>query len=900
MKFDVFQSGSIRIRVTVSTLAVFVLSLWTLSFYAVRVLQTDLERLMGESQLSAASFVANSINSELKVRLEALTTIATGLTTAHLGNAAAAQGLLEQHPVAQTLFNGGVMVLRADGTVMADSLPATGRIGVNYMDIDSVAAALKDGKSGLGRPIIGKKLQAPVFGLAVPIRDPQGQVIGALSGVVNLGLPNFLDQIAQGYYGKTGGYLLVAPQHRLIVTASNKSRIMETLPAAGVSPTIDRFIGGYEGTAIFINPLGVEVLQSSKGIPVAGWYLGVQLPTAEAFAPSHAMQQRMLLATLALTLLATGLTWLLLRRELSPLLEAARALARIGQSGSETQPLVLPGAGSRQDEVGQLIASFNRQLALVAQREAKLRDGDEILGSILANTLDGYWRIDRAGHLIDVNASYCRLSGYAREELLGMQVSDLEAAESHTETQLHIRRLIEIGREQFESRHRRKDASMWEVEVSVTFLSANGGEFMVFLRDVTERKHNELALLASRKDAERANQAKSGFLTSMSHELRTPLNSILGYAQLLQHDAGLSAAQHEQVDEILSGGYQLLQLIKEILDLAKIESGHLALTMEPVAVDAAVRQCLQQIQTLAARHDICLAYTEQPGCAVQADPARLRQVLLNLLSNAVKYNRPGGSVRVVVQEQGAQRLRLVVSDTGAGIAPERLPELFQPFNRLDAEGSAIEGTGVGLSIARRIAELMGGTLEVASEVGVGSSFWIELERSSVAPSAEPLPESEAAGATDATDATGATAKATVPAVPPNGVLHTVLCIDDNPPNLRLMVQLLGRHPNIHTLSSTDPQTGVAMALAQRPGLILLDINMPGMDGFMVLKVLQGAPGLADIPVVAVSANAVARDIARAMDAGFSEYLTKPLDLAQFDALLGRLLGSVPGPTEPDV
>jgi CheY-like chemotaxis protein len=387
----------------------------------------------------------------------------------------------------------------------------------------------------------------------------------------------------------------------------------------------------------------------------------------------------------------------------------------------------------------------------------------------------------------------------------------------------------------------------------------------------------------------------------MSHELRTPLNSILGYAQLLQQEAGLSAAQHEQVGEILSGGYQLMQLIKEILDLAKVESGHLTLTMQPVEVDAAVHQCLQQIQTLAAGHAISLVYTAQPGCAVQADPARLRQVLLNLLSNAIKYNRPGGSVRIAVQEQGAQRLRLVVSDTGAGIAPERLHELFQPFSRLGAEDSAIEGTGVGLSIARRLAELMGGTLEVASEVGVGSSFWIELERSAEAPPAEPLPEPlpepEATDATDATDPTGAAAKATVPAVPPNGVLHTVLCIDDNPPNLRLMVQLLGRHSNIHTLSSTDPQTGVAMALAQRPTLILLDINMPGMDGFAVLKVLQGASDLADIPVVAVSANAVARNIARALDAGFSEYLTKPLDLERFDAMLKRLLGAGRGSTE---
>ncbi|MEI8157301.1 MAG: ATP-binding protein [Burkholderiales bacterium] len=900
MKFDVFKSSSIKTRVVFVTLSIFVLSLWSLSLFATHELRAGLLDLTGAQQRSTVMLLAAQINDELEDRFAVLNNLAVTEELRTQAGGAGFQQMMATRPAIRRFFNAGVMLLGPDGTVLADAGGSIQRIGINYMNVEVVAAALRAGQSGIGPPVMARTLKVPVFDMVVPVRNAHGAVVGALYAVTDLSQTNFLDKVVGTRYGKTGGFMLVAVRPRLVVNATDKKLIMLNLPAERVDPLVNRFIQGYEGTGIAVNPLGIEVLGSAKGIPLAGWYIAVSLPTAEAFAPIVDMQQRMLLATLLLTLLAAGLTWWLLRRELYPLLEATQAVTRLAQSGSAVQHLTLPVVAGRNDEVGQLLTSVNRQLDLAAQREAKLRDGDEILGGILATTLDGYWRIDRAGRLIDVNATYCRLSGYAREELLGMQIPDLEAAESHTETQLHIRRLIETGREQFETRHRRKDASVWEVEVSVTFLSANGGEFMVFLRDVTERKHNELALLASRKDAERANQAKSGFLTSMSHELRTPLNSILGYAQLLQQDAGLSAAQHERVDEILSSGYQLLQMIKEILDLAKVESGHLTLSMGSVEVDAAVLQCLQQIQTLAARQDISLVYTEQPGCAVQADPARLRQVLLNLLSNAVKYNRPGGSVRVVVQEQGAQRLRLVVSDTGAGIAPERLPELFQPFSRLGAEGSAIEGTGVGLSIARRIAELMGGTLEVASEVGVSSSFWIELERSSVVPPAEPLPEPEAAGATDATDATGATAKATVPAVPPNGVLHTVLCIDDNPPNLRLMVQLLGRHPNIHTLSTTDPQTAVAMALAQRPTLILLDINMPGMDGFMVLKVLQGAPGLADIPVVAVSANALARDIARAMDAGFSEYLTKPLDLAQFDALLGRLLGSVSGPTEPDV
>jgi PAS domain S-box-containing protein len=480
---------SLKARITLATLAIFVISIWSLSLYTSRMLRADMQDLLGEQQLSIVSMLAAEANREMGDRLTWLESVAEKITPAMLDNPSVLQEFLAQRLILPRLFGGGGIIYRSDGTAIADSLPAVGRIGVNYMDIDTVAGALKEGKSTIGKPVMGKKLGAPVFGMTAPIRDAQGKVIGAFGGVTNLGVPNFLDKIQQSHYGKTGGYLLVTPQSRLIITATDKSRIMEALPAQGISPRLDRFIDGFEGTDVFVNPVGVEVLISAKRIPVAGWYVASILPTDEAFAPIHAMQHRMLVTTILLTLLAGGLTWWMLRRQLAPMLDTARILGELADSNKPSHALPI----IRQDEIGDLIGGFNRLLDTLTQRDVTLQQRDEILRSILETSLDGFWRVDGQGHLLDVNPTYSQQSGYAREELLEMQVSDLEAEESAAETAIRIRRLIETGRDQFESRHRRKDGSIWDVEVSATYRDAAGGLLCVFLRDITERKQAEVA-----------------------------------------------------------------------------------------------------------------------------------------------------------------------------------------------------------------------------------------------------------------------------------------------------------------------------------------------------------------------------------------------------------------------
>jgi signal transduction histidine kinase/ActR/RegA family two-component response regulator len=391
-------------------------------------------------------------------------------------------------------------------------------------------------------------------------------------------------------------------------------------------------------------------------------------------------------------------------------------------------------------------------------------------------------------------------------------------------------------------------------------------------------------LNAAKEEAERANQAKSEFLSRMSHELRTPLNAILGFGQLLEFETTAQPAQAGHVREILRAGNHLLELIDEVLDLARVESGRLSVSAEPVALLPLVQECLKLLQPQAQAQGIALLDASRHcDVHVRADRTRLKQVLLNLLSNAVKYNRPQGKVSVVcVAEPAADppSLQLRVSDTGRGLTPQQRERLFVPFERLDAEERRIPGTGIGLALSRRLVELMHGTIGVESEPGVGSTFWIRLALAQ--PHAEVGPPALPDGARTA-----------APAV---AVRRDVLCIEDNPANLRLIESIFTHRSDIRLLSAIAPGLGLELARTHRPALILLDINLPDMDGYAVMQCLRESEATRHIPVVAVSANAMPRDIERGRAAGFAEYLTKPLDVARLLQVVDRLAGGDPAIT----
>ncbi len=313
-----------RIRLTVLMLGAALAVIWLISLYLVRIVREDMERLVGEQQLSTASIVAMNVNSELQDRLNILTTVAAQVSTVLVQKPANLPTFLKDHPSISLLFNGGVFITGNDGTAVADYPVVPGRVGTNYMDRESISVPLREGRSVIGKPNLGKTLKAPIFSIVVPVRDEQGKVIGCIAGTINLGLPNFLDKLAMGRYGKSGGYLLVAPQYRLIVTASDKTRVMETLPPVGAIPAMDRLFAGGQGSMILVNAKGVEVMNTGVPVPISGWRVVVSVPTEEVFSVVREMRQRVLivafLAALIATMLAVTLTARLLRSQHSAVL----------------------------------------------------------------------------------------------------------------------------------------------------------------------------------------------------------------------------------------------------------------------------------------------------------------------------------------------------------------------------------------------------------------------------------------------------------------------------------------------------------------------------------------------------------------------------------------------------
>ena len=377
-------------------------------------------------------------------------------------------------------------------------------------------------------------------------------------------------------------------------------------------------------------------------------------------------------------------------------------------------------------------------------------------------------------------------------------------------------------------------------------------------------------------EAEAANRAKSDFLSSMSHELRTPLNAILGFAQLMETGSPApTPTQKRNLDEILKAGWYLLELVNEILDLAQIESAKLPLSLEPMSLDEVVRECHAMIDPLAQERDIHVAFPDSEAATfVIADRTRIRQVLVNLLSNAIKYNKVGGTVTLRYASSTAGRIRICVDDTGAGLTPDKLKQLFQPFNRLGKETGVEEGTGIGLVVSKRLVELMGGEIGVESTVDKGSLFWIELNLT-----AEPLPVADAIGR----------AAVQWEQIHAGARSRTLLYVEDNPANLMLVEGLVARLPNISLLSATDGQRGIELARACLPDVILLDINLPGISGIQAMRILAEDPATARIPVIALSANAIPGDIERALNEGFFRYVTKPIKIDQLIDVLDMAL-----------
>jgi PAS domain S-box-containing protein len=481
--------------------------------------------------------------------------------------------------------------------------------------------------------------------------------------------------------------------------------------------------------------------------------------------------------------------------------------------------------------------------------------------------------LDPEGHVVCWNTGAERIKGYVTEEIVGAHFArfylqdDVQSGKPQHDLDLAALN----GRYEDEGWRVRKDGSTFWANVVFTAIRDQAGSlrgFAKLTRDLTERNKVEAILTNARAIAEKANLAKSDFLSSMSHELRSPLNAILGFAQLLESDVPpATPAQAESIAQILHAGWYLLDLINEILDLAVIESGKLSMSLEPVSLTEIMLECQSMIEPLAQRRGINMTFpTFDEPHSVRADRTRIKQVLINLLTNAIKYNEVGGSVVVdCCASKTAGHVRVTVTDTGPGLPPEKLAQLFEPFNRLGQAGKGEEGTGIGLVVSKRLVELMDGVIGVESAVGTGSVFWVELL--STAPLALPMSKVEAA---------------VVEAIVPAGThRRTLLYVEDNPANLKLVEKLIARRHDLRHLSAIDGNRGVEIARTCQPDVILMDINLPGISGIEALRILSEDKSTAHIPVIALSANAIPRDIEKGLEAGFFRYLTKPIKVGAF-------------------
>ena len=532
--------------------------------------------------------------------------------------------------------------------------------------------------------------------------------------------------------------------------------------------------------------------------------------------------------------------------------------------------------------IGFLLIGTDNTLRKQAEAEQKkldqrLRDQQFYTRSLIESNIDALITTDPSGMISDVNKQMEALTGCTRDELIGAPFknyfTDPERAEAG------IKRVLAENRvTNYELTAHARDGKETVVSYNATTFHDRDRKLQgVFAaaRDITERKlldqalnETNIKLESAKSIAEKANLAKSDFLSSMSHELRSPLNAILGFAQLIESGSPpLTPRQKSNIDQILLAGWYLLDLINEILDLALIESGKLLLSLEPMSLNEVMSDCQAMIEPQAQKSGIHLTFPQfDSPYFVKADRTRVKQILINLLSNSIKYNRAGGTVVVNYSANTADRIRISITDTGEGLSVENLAQLFQPFNRLGREAGTEEGTGIGLVVSKRLVELMGGAIGAESTVGKGSVFWIELILT------------DAPQITLDDDQSLAIVPANISAEMP---LRTLLYVEDNPANLLLVESLLERRPDIHLLSAQDGLRGIEVARASLPDVILMDINLPGISGIQALKILRKDPTTARIPVIALSANAMPRDIVRGLEVGFFRYLTKPIKLNEF-------------------
>ncbi len=613
-----WQWSTVKTRTILLVLITFVIGIWSLALYYSYVTRVEMQTLIGEQQSAAANYIAASVGDEFKERRSALELVANGIDAPLLDKPALVQNYLQQRPILQVLFNTGVFVTRLDGTSIAE-MPLIGRVGLNYLDRDHIAAALLKGEATVGKPVVGKAVRAPSFALTVPIRDRHGKVIGAIAGITDLGKPGFLDQITESKYGQTGSYSLLSPKDRLIVTSSRKERVMAVLPARGNIPALDRMLDGYDGNYVVVNAVGSEVVNAARSVPIAGWRLLVSIPTEEAFAPIRGVQRRLLLAALIASLIAGALAWWLLRRQ-------------FGNVQLELE----------NEELRQTRSALEAERARYFELYASAPVG-------YCNT-DGQGQIERANQVADATL------GATSGALLNRRISDFVSEEDKAAyDRLHRAAVNSDVAQSEELRMVRADGTrFWAALTATRYMEKDALEIRIILSDITAKVEQE----QHRLRAEAAHRV--ALVREVHHRINNSLHGVIGLL-------GRFAETHPETST------PMRQAIGQVGAISVVHGLRGRGATGAIVLSELIRSIATEVQELWRTSVVLEISTKWHSLTVADDDAVSVAMILNeLIVNAVKHGGlDHGRVEVNVRDgprQGA--VRILVSNRGQ--FPERL------------------------------------------------------------------------------------------------------------------------------------------------------------------------------------------------------------------------------------
>lgn len=892
---------SLQVRITLGVLLVSLIVLWSAVLILDRTLRQDMENSILAQQFSTVSLIATEVDRSIRERQQIVEAIADDYQSALLGDPFSAQAILDQYPLPPAIFNWGVIILDQQGIAVASVPHDIQRTGVSFIDYPGIRDILAGGKSLITDPLFSEHSQQPVIALESPIRDQDQRVIGVAVGVVNLQLPNFLDQIGNSKYGSTGDFLITAPKTRSYVAASDKSRLLKPGPARGVNPIYDRYIDGYEGSGLARSSRGVLELSSSKQIPATGWLMQSVLPADEAFAAINAIERHVFMVSSALTVLLGLLCWWWLRRQLRPLAETSQLLTKISNGELPRQALPV----HKNDEIGQLTSAFNQLQDFIIAQESKAAEHAantrlrQIVSEVPGVVFEYRLHADGHGSFLFASDAIKTLFGVSPDDVADT-TEPIRKMVYPPDNPAFVDSLQTSARNLTPWRHEYR-ICMPDGQIKWLLIRAvpeptedHSITFCGFVADITEIKAMEAELrnaLAehARKDAEieryrdhleqlvgertadleqaRAEamhlaMAKSEFLAKMSHEIRTPLHGVLGMTHIGLRASEDDSKAHDAFVKIQHSGKLLLGIINDILDFSKMEAGMLKIDCLPVDLGTVLDETMELLQERATSKGLALHLVRAANFPshCRSDALRLRQILLNLLSNAVKFTSTG-TVSLEAELDG-DALKFMVRDTGIGISADQLPNIFNPFEQGDNSTTRrFGGSGLGLAITDHLVQLMEGRIEVDSTRDVGSCFTVHLPYKPLERRKSPRQE-------------------TIIAIPPDSNVLAgmrILVVEDIDINRHIMGELLGEVGADVTFAEDGQQ---AVNTVRQQGwqafdAVLMDVQMPVMNGIdATLEIHRFAP---DLPIIGQTAHALVEERTACFVAGMVDHISKPID-----------------------